>query len=263
MQVHTGSQYKVYFLHSDVNYDQKGLKALNWEADILSHIFVSLTACKVSAPINAHGVNTWINISLKELNWLIAEWLPIPLNFPCSNNFQFPKPQARAFAKARAGLHHILQCMVWAWDGLGAYAGMNTGERKAAPNDATESLVWRLTPALHLPVVWSCWLVKADTLPGKTPESRFDFQNDEFGRGPPQSSAENAGDPEVTVSRPQLLTAFPWKSPNFLLEKTLYSTGSACHLLSLGGTWEMRQTFDLRLCPEPGSFSINCSSKPI
>lgn len=58
MQVHTGSQYKVYFLHSDVSYDQKGLKALNWEADILSHIFVSLTACKVSAPINAHGVNT-------------------------------------------------------------------------------------------------------------------------------------------------------------------------------------------------------------
>lgn len=135
MQVHTGSQYKVYFLHSDVSYDQKGLKALNWEADILFHTFVSLTACKVSAPINAHGVNTWINISLKELNWLIAEWLPIPLNFPCSNNFQFPKPQARAFAKARAGLHHILQCMVWAWDGLGAYAGMNTGERKAAPND--------------------------------------------------------------------------------------------------------------------------------
>ena len=69
MQVHTGSQCKkVYFLHSDVSYDQKGLKALNWEAVILFPTFVSLTACKVSAPINAHGVNARINISLKELN---------------------------------------------------------------------------------------------------------------------------------------------------------------------------------------------------
>lgn len=51
-----------------MSYDQKGLKALNWEADILFPIFVSLTACKVSAPINAHGVNIWINITLKELN---------------------------------------------------------------------------------------------------------------------------------------------------------------------------------------------------
>lgn len=66
--MHTGPQYKAYFLHSGMSYDQKGLKALNWEADILFPIFVSLNACKVSAPINAHGVNIWINITLKELN---------------------------------------------------------------------------------------------------------------------------------------------------------------------------------------------------
>lgn len=76
--------------------------------------------------------------------------------------------------------------------------------------------------------------MKADTLPGNTPELRFGFQNDEFGRGPPQSSAENARDPEVTASQPQLLTAFPWKCLNFLLEKTLYSNWFC---LSLTFTW--------------------------
>lgn len=109
---------------------------------------------------------------------------------------------------------------------------MNTGERKAVPYDATESLVWHLTPALLLPVVWSCWAHEG--WPGNTPELRFGFQNDEFGRGPPQSSAENARDPEVTASQPQLLTAFPWKCLNFLLEKTLYSNWFC---LSLTFTW--------------------------
>lgn len=117
MQVHTGSQYKVYFLHSDVSYDQKGLKALNWEADILFHIFVSLTACKVSAPINAHGVNTWINISLKELNWLIAEWLPIPLNFP------FPTTSSSQSCRQghlqRQGPAFITSCSAWCGPEMG------------------------------------------------------------------------------------------------------------------------------------------------
>ena len=138
---------------------------------------------------------------------------------------------------------------------------MSTGGRKAAPYDATVSGV---TPdACSSFASDPAGLMKADTLPGNSPELRFAFQNDEFGRGPPQSSAENAEDPEVTASWPHLLLLFPKSLRTSLRRKLSTLTGSTCHLLSLGGTWEMRQTFDLRLSPGPGSLPMNCTSKPI
>ena len=151
--------------------------------------------------------------------------------------------------------------MVCAWAGLGAYAGVSIGGRKAAPYDATVSGV---TPdACSSFASDPAGLTKADTLPGNSPELRFAFQNDEFGRGPPQSSADNAEDPEVTASWPHLLLLFPESLRTSLRRKLSTLTGSTCHLLSLGGTWEMRQTFDLRLSPGPGSLPMNCTSKPI